>query len=76
MNFDPPNVLPNYPISINFNIYVAIRIFLDFWVSDISKADLNDYVDLVQLVSVSLKSFFLSRFAVEVLTQDNFEFDK
>ena len=57
MNFDPPNVLPNYSISINFNIYVAIRIFLDFWLSDISKADLNDYVDLVQLVSDSLKFF-------------------
>ena len=57
MNFDPSNVLPNYPISINFNIYVAIRIFLDFWLSDISKADLNDYVDLVQLVSDSLKFF-------------------
>jgi len=76
VNFDPSNVLPNYPISINFNIYVAIRIFLDFWVSDISKAYLNDCVDLVQLVSVSLKSFFLSGFAVEVLAQDNFEFDK
>ena len=75
MNFDPSNVLPNYPISINFNIYVAIRIFLDFWVSDISKADLNDYVDLVQLVLVSLESFSLSGFAVEVLAQDNFEFD-
>ena len=57
MNFDPPNVLPNYSISINFNIYVAIRIFLDFWLSDMYKADLNDYVDLVQLVSDSLKFF-------------------
>ena len=73
--FDPLNDLPHDPLSLKLDIEGAMLLLIDFLGSDMSKSDLNDFIKIAQIASLSFKSLLFSGFGAEVLAQGDFEFD-